>query len=93
MKKSTASLSLIYYLSSCRKTAYNAVKMRLIGFSYGDWVKYFDKMFTVILGLKKGLSFFLIFEDEPLIRCRVCHFPSGSGKNIWEKFHVLEFDA
>jgi hypothetical protein len=43
--------------------------------------------------LKKSLYYFFNFENEPLIRCRVFHFPSGSGENKWEKFHVLEFDA
>ncbi len=33
------------------------------------------------------------FEDEPLMSCRVCHFPRGLGKNKWEKFHALEFAA
>jgi hypothetical protein len=22
--------------------------------------------------------------------CHLCHFPSGKGENIWEKFYVLE---
>jgi hypothetical protein len=25
--------------------------------------------------------------------CRLCHFPSCQGENIWEKFYVLEFAA
>jgi hypothetical protein len=22
--------------------------------------------------------------------CRLCHFPCGSGENIWDKFYLLE---
>ncbi len=37
--------------------------------------KYFDKKW-IILGLKKSIYWFLSVEDEPLMSCRLCHFPS-----------------
>jgi hypothetical protein len=47
----------------------------------------------IILSQNKSLYYFLNFEDEPLMSCRLCHFSSGKGENIREKFYVFEFAA
>ncbi len=39
--------------------------------------------------INKYLSWFLNFQNAPLMRCRQCHFPSGLGENILENQHFL----
>ncbi len=39
----------------------------------------------IIPGQNKSLYFFFNFEDEPLMSCRLCHFPSDESENIREK--------
>jgi hypothetical protein len=66
------------------------------------WIQYVKKIKNppknifkkkIILGLNKSIYLFLSFERAPLISCRLCQYPSGSGENLWEKFFVLKFAA
>ncbi len=47
----------------------------------------------IVLGPNKSLFWFLTFEDELLMSCRLCHFSSGKGENLWEKLYLFEFTA
>ncbi len=43
--------------------------------------------------INTSLYWFLNFENEPVMCCRLCHFPHDEGEHIWEKLHFLEFAA
>jgi hypothetical protein len=61
----------------------------LKGLKHENEFKYFDKKLK-ILGLNKSLYWFLNFEDEPLMSCRLCNFTHG--ENI-RKIHISTRDC
>jgi hypothetical protein len=43
--------------------------------------------------INTSLYWFLNFEEEPMMSCRLCYFPHDEGEHIREKLHFLEFAA
>ncbi len=51
--------------------------------------KYLDKNEQFLQQISY-LSWFLNFQNAPLMRCNHCHFPCGLGENIVENLNLLE---